>query len=75
LRRGDGSVDFAMAWVSVPDLAVHRSPQRYSFVRRIDHERTVVRFESLADDGFKADVTSDSEGFVLDYPGIGRRNG
>jgi len=57
LLRGGGCVDFVMGWVSVPDLAVHRSAQRYSFVRVIDDERSVVRFESLADDGFKADVT------------------
>jgi len=73
LLRGGGSVDFVMAWVSVPDLAVHRSPQRYSFVRTIDDERSVVRFESLANDGFKMDITYDMDGFVLDYPGIGRR--
>jgi hypothetical protein len=73
LLRGGGSVDFVMAWVSVPDLAVYRSPQRYSFVRAIDGERSVVRFESLADDGSKADLTYDAEGFVLEYPGIGTR--
>jgi uncharacterized protein len=73
LLRSDGSMDFVMAWVSVPDLAVHRSPQRYSFVRAIDEEQSVVRFESLADDGFKADITYDAEGLVLDYPGIGQR--
>jgi len=73
LSRGGRVVDFVMAWVSVPDLAVHRSPQRYSFVRAIDDERSVVRFESLANDGFKADITYDPDGLVLDYPGIGRR--
>jgi hypothetical protein len=73
LLRGGGSVDFVMAWVSVPDLAVYRSPQRYSFVHAIDDERSVVRFESLADDGFKADITYDRDGLVLDYPGIGTR--
>ncbi len=73
LLRSEGSVDLAMAWVSVPDLAVHRSPQRYSFVRTLDEQRSVVRFESLADDGFKADITYDADGFVLDYPGIGTR--
>jgi hypothetical protein len=39
-----------MAWVSVPDLTVHRSPQRYSFNRVIDEERSVVRFESYEND-------------------------
>jgi hypothetical protein len=71
--RGGGSVDLVMAWVSVPDLGVHRSPQRYSFVRVIDDERSVVRFESIGADGFVADITYDAAGFVLDYPGIGKR--
>lgn len=75
LHRSGGSVDFVMAWVSVPDFAVHRSPQRYSFVRAIDDERSVVRFESTAGDGFAADVTYDAVGFVVDYPGIGTRMG
>jgi hypothetical protein len=73
LVRRSGSVDFVMAWVSVPDLAVHRSPQRYTFLSAIDDMRSVVRFESLAEDGFKADVTFDAQGFVLDYPGVGTR--
>jgi uncharacterized protein len=76
LRAGGTSqaptVDFVMAWVSVPDLAVHRSPQRYSFVSTRD-DQSVVRFESLAADGFTADIVYDTEGFVLDYPGIGKR--
>jgi hypothetical protein len=73
LFQREASIEFVMAWVSVPDLAVHRSPQRYTFLRMIDHERSLVRFESLAEDGFKADITYDAEGFVLDYPGIGAR--
>jgi hypothetical protein len=73
LLRGGDSVDFVMARVSVPDLAVHRSLQRYSFVRTIDDERSVVRFESLGEDDFKADITYDRDGLVLDYPGIGAR--
>ena len=48
--RDGGNVDFVMAWVSVPGLTVHRSPQRYSFVRTIDDGRSVVRFDSLADE-------------------------
>jgi hypothetical protein len=77
LRRGmlrsPGTADFVMAWVSVPDLTVHRSPQRYSFNRVIDGERSVVRFESLADDAFVADITYDAAGIVVDYPGVGTR--
>jgi len=52
---------------------VHRSPQRYIFLRAINDRRSVVRFESLAQDGFRADITYDAEGFVLDYPEIATR--
>jgi hypothetical protein len=75
LHRSGGSVDFVMAWVSVPDLEVHRSRQRYSFVRVIDDQRSVVRFESTSGDGFVADIVYDADGLVVDYPGIGRRIG
>ncbi len=71
LHVGGGPVDFLMAWVSVPDLAVHPSRQRYTFVRREPTAR-VVRYESL-DGTFVAEVSFDDEGVVLDYPGIARR--
>jgi uncharacterized protein len=70
LHQAGGPVDFLMAWVSVPDLAVHASRQRYTFVR---HETGahIVRFESL-DDPFAAEICFDDVGVVLDYPGIAR---
>ena len=71
LLRGGGPLDFVMAWVSVPDLSVHASRQRYMFARA-EPAGTVVRYESL-DGEFKADVTFDRQGLVVDYPGIGRR--
>lgn len=73
ILRKPGTFDFVMAWVSVPDLAVHRSPQRYSLVRAFDGGAAVVRFESLAGDGFVADITLDADGLVIDYPGIAER--
>ena len=75
LLHSGGSVDFVMAWVSVPDLAVHRSPQRYSRVRALDAGAGVVRFESLAGDGFVADITFDADALVIDYPGVAERLG
>jgi hypothetical protein len=71
LHERGGPIDFLMAWVSVPDLAVHPSGQRYTFIRR-GAGASVVRFESL-DSTFSADVSFDDAGVVLDYPGIGRR--
>ncbi len=70
LHEGGGPVDFLMAWVAVPELAVYPSRQRYTFVRREPRAR-IVRFESL-DSDFAADVSFDEQGIVMDYPGIGR---
>src|SRR5258708_26156618 len=45
LLEGGGPIDFVMAWVSVPDLSVHRSGQRYTFIRR-EGDDSIVRYES-----------------------------
>ncbi len=71
LLDGGGPVDFLMAWVSVPDLSVHPSRQRYTFMRK-SGEVSVVRYESGSRD-FVAELTFDADGLVIDYPGIGRR--
>ena len=71
LLQGGGPVDFLMAWVSVPDLGVRASRQRYTFVHA-QGESAVVRYESL-DSDFTADITFDRDGLVVDYPGIGQR--
>jgi hypothetical protein len=73
LLRGGGPMDFLMAWVSVPDLAVYASRQQYRFVRNRD-KMAMVRYRSLESD-FTADLSFDSDGLVIDYPGIGRRIG
>ena len=70
LHEGGRPVDFLMAWVSVPDLAVHASRQRYTFVRQ-EPRAGIVRFESLSGP-FRADIRFDHHGVVLDYPGIAR---
>jgi hypothetical protein len=67
LLASGNPVDLVMAWVSVPDLEVRTSPQRY-----VPLGEGVVRFESL-DDDFSAEITFDAEGLVVDYPGIARR--
>jgi uncharacterized protein len=60
-------VDLVMAWVSVPDLTMHASSQRY-----VPLGDGVVHFESL-DGPFTADIVFDDDGIVVDYPGIARR--
>jgi hypothetical protein len=71
LLEGGGPVEFLMAWVSVPDLNVYPSRQRYSFVHKFG-DRSVVRYESSSRD-FVAELTFDQDGLCLSYPGIGRR--
>jgi uncharacterized protein len=66
-RLTGAAADHVMAWVSLPDLGVTRSAQRYE---RID-ART-VRYVGL-DDGFTAELELDEEGFVLVYPRLAER--
>jgi hypothetical protein len=70
LLEGGGPVELLMAWVSLPDLRVTPSRQRYSFVRR-EGELTIIRYESSSRD-FVADLSFDRDGLCVDYPGIGR---
>jgi hypothetical protein len=71
LLEGGGPVDLVMAWVSVPDLNVRASYQRYTFVRK-DGDMSVVRYESIGG-SFVAEITFDEDGLVHGYPGLGRR--
>jgi hypothetical protein len=57
--------NYLMRWVDVPSLEVSASEQRYEPLGN-----GVVRF-SAGD--FVSDITFDSDGFVLNYPGIGAR--
>jgi uncharacterized protein len=69
LHERAGSADFVMAWVSVPDLRVHASPQRYEHVRP-----GVVRFAEL-DGDFTAELELDADGLVVRYPRLAERVG
>ena len=70
LLEGGGPIELLMAWVSVPDLRVVPSRQRYSFVRR-SGDLSIIRYESSSRD-FVADLSFDQDGLCVDYPGIGR---
>lgn len=72
LLDGRGSVEFLMAWISVPGLEVTPAPQRYTALEPDPDGARRVRFESL-DSDFTAELTYDDEGFVVDYPGLARR--
>lgn len=70
-RAGDTMpVDLVMAWVSVPDLAVHVSRQTYAAEHPLEPGGAVVRFAS---GGTATWIELDGDGLVVSYPGIGRR--
>jgi hypothetical protein len=66
-RLAGEPVDHVMAWVSVPDLAVLRSEQRYEPI-----DARTVRYVGL-DSDFTADLELDEDGFVMRYPRLAER--
>jgi hypothetical protein len=74
IHEGGTAGDFSMVWISVPDLSLHVSPQRYTYLETRAQDERVIRFEAVGeDDGFVADVIFDRDGLVVDYPGIASR--
>jgi hypothetical protein len=71
LLDGGGPIEFTMAWVAVPALAVQADHQRYRHVSSANGHH-VIRYEAT-DDGFTADITVDGDAVVIDYPGIAKR--
>jgi hypothetical protein len=72
IHEGGVADDFLMVWISVPDLSLHPSPQRYTHVDARGDDERLVRFEAVGG-GFVADVVFDADGLVVDYPGIATR--
>jgi hypothetical protein len=66
LHQGGEAREIDVAWVSVPDLAVHRDRQIYE---PLDGRR--IRFES-PEAAFERVIELTRDGFVRDYPGIAR---
>ena len=67
LLAGGEPHDFVMAWVSVPDLGVHRSEQRYEPVAP-----GRVRYVGKHRD-FVGELDLDEDGFVVRYPELAER--
>jgi uncharacterized protein len=67
LREGGPPVDLVMAWISLPDLGVRVSSQRYEPM-----DARSVRFVSL-DSDFTAELELDSDGLLARYPSLGER--
>jgi hypothetical protein len=66
LQGGGAPFEIDVAWVSVPDLTVHRDHQIYE---RLGADR--IRFRSSEAD-FERCIALTPDGFVLDYPDIGQ---
>lgn len=71
LLDGGVSPELLMVWVSVPDLALRPSRQRYAALDPLDDGMRPIRFEDW--DGFVAEIVFDPDGLVVDYPGIATR--
>lgn len=68
LKPGE-SADIVVAYITVPELEVKPSQQRYTFL-----EFGLYRFEEEGlFKGFRADLPVDGQGLVLDYPNLFRR--
>jgi hypothetical protein len=65
LLRAQHPRDYSMRWVSVPELTVQPSEQRYE---PIGGNR--IRFSAGA---FVVDLLFDDDGFVTEYPGLATR--
>jgi uncharacterized protein len=59
--------EFVMAWVSVPDLGVHRSEQRYEPI-----DQATVRYVGRHRE-FTGELELDGRGFVVRYPELAER--
>jgi uncharacterized protein len=68
LHEQEGEAEIVVAWVSVPDLTLDPSAQRYEHVRP-----GVVRFVDLGlHQGFTAELELDAEGLIKLYPELAR---
>jgi uncharacterized protein len=61
------AADIKVAYILVPELSLRAAPQRYTHL-----SQRLWRFDGL-DIDFTADITVDEDGFVVDYPGLFRR--
>ncbi|MFC6827157.1 putative glycolipid-binding domain-containing protein [Halopelagius fulvigenes] len=63
------SAEVQVAYISVPELRVEAASQRYTCLDPIDEDGGRYRYESVSS-GFTAELPVDSDGLVVDYPGL-----
>lgn len=67
LKPGESAV-IEVAYVSIPDLKVKKVSQRYT-CREKKAKGGVYRYQGLST-GFEAELTTDKDGFVVQYPSV-----
>jgi hypothetical protein len=65
------SAELHVGYITVPDLSIRPVRQRYTCLARSE-SGGIYRYDSL-DSGFRADLTVDAHGLVVEYPGIWKR--
>jgi hypothetical protein len=65
------SAELRVGYITVPDLSIRPVRQRYTCLARSE-SGGIFRYDSL-DSGFRADLTVDAHGLVVEYPGIWMR--
>ena len=70
LHRREGEQAFLMAFIEVPSLRVVANEQRYTHLRALPEGGAIVRYASGS---FSSDLRIDGDGFVVEYPQLGRR--
>jgi uncharacterized protein len=66
------SATIRVVYTDVPAMTVESVEQRYTCLKPLGSDGGLFRYESL-DGGFTAELPVDSDGVVLDYPGLFRR--
>jgi hypothetical protein len=66
------STEISVAYVAVPEMRVEVAQQRYTCLDPITEDGGRYRYESLSS-GFAAELPVDSDGLVIDYPGMFER--
>jgi uncharacterized protein len=66
------SATISVVYLDVPAMTAEAVEQRYTCLEPLDSDGGSFRYESLPS-GFTADLPVDSDGVVVDYPGLFRR--
>jgi uncharacterized protein len=65
------SAELLVAYVSIPEMELTSDRQRYTCLKSYAHG-ALYRYESM-DSDFSAELPVDSDGLVIDYPGLFKR--